>query len=523
MPPRRSSRAARLAGSLVLAALAGVLVAGAYPPVGPPWLAVPGIALLTVVTWRVRAGRAALLGLVTGLAWFGFTLSWVQTVALAAWPGLALVEAGYLALLGAALALLSRLPGAPWWQACAWAAVESLRGWWPFGGFPWARLSHAVLDTPLERVVPQIGLAGTTAVIALLGCSLGALLVSLLRTRRAWPTVAALGGPVAVAVAVLLLPAPGPLSGADPEPPLRVALVQGDTPGVGVEAMAQMRAVLENHVAATRVLAREVRRGGTPRPDLVVWPENASDVDPFADAGAYADISAAVRAVGAPAITGIVVGRDGSGTWSNRAQVWSADGRPGSFYDKRHPVPFGEYIPLRSLLAPLVPALDQIPTDMRPGIRSGVLEVADTEVGVLMCFETADESLVRDVVEGGARLVVVPTNNATYMGTPQVEQQLDISRVTALATARPVLVAATNGITAAIAPDGTVTDTLPVRTPAVLAVTVRPSTVLTPAVRRGDAVSRGLAVATLLGLLLAVGPRRAQRLRRERAERTSGT
>ena len=124
-------------------------------------------------------------------------------------------------------------------------------------------------------------------------------------------------------------------------------------------------------------------------------------------------------------------------------------------------MPFGEYIPFRSFLAPRIPALDQIPSDMVRGTRPGVLEVGPAEVGVLICFEVAYDGLLRDLVDGGADVIVVPTNNATYTGTGQVEQQFAMSRLRAIETGRYVVVASTNGISGVVAPDGSVVERAP--------------------------------------------------------------
>ena len=150
-----------------------------------------------------------------------------------------------------------------------------------------------------------------------------------------------------------------------------VAAVQGNVPGQGLEAFAERRVVLDNHVDATLKLARRVQDGAAQQPDLVIWPENSSDIDPYTDPSAEAAIGDATRAIGAPLLMGAVVGDRPESGWHNRAILWSTAGEPGRYYDKTHPVPFGEYIPLRSVLAPLVPALDQIPSDMVPGTRPG--------------------------------------------------------------------------------------------------------------------------------------------------------
>ena len=134
---------------------------------------------------------------------------------------------------------------------------------------------------------------------------------------------------------------------------------------------------------------------------------------------------------------------------------------PGSYYDKTHPVPFGEYIPLRSLLGARIPALNQIPSDMVRGTRPGRAAGRAGPAGVLMCFEVAYDGLLRGLVDDGADVIVVPTNNATYTGTGQIEQQFAMSRLRAIETGRYVVVASTNGISGIVAPDGHVVERAP--------------------------------------------------------------
>ena len=186
-----------------------------------------------------------------------------------------------------------------------------------------------------------------------------------------------------------------------------------------------------------------------------MWPENSSDIDPYADPSARPAIGQAAAAVGAPLLMGAVVGDRADHGWFNRAIVWSTDGRRGSTTTRRHPVPFGEYIPLRSLLAPRIPALG--PDPQRHGARHPTGRAAGRSgdrAASLMCFEVAYDGLLRDVVDGGADLIVVPTNNATYTGTGQIEQQFAMSRLRAIETGRYVVVASTNGISGIVAPDG---------------------------------------------------------------------
>jgi apolipoprotein N-acyltransferase len=277
-------------------------------------------------------------------------------------------------------------------------------------------------------------------------------------------------------------------------------------------AFAERRAVLDNHVAATLGLAEEIDAGTAAPPELVLWPENSTDIDPFRDPTVHADIQRAVDAVGVPVLVGAMVEGPGPQDVRNQGIVWLPGEGPTDRYSKQHPVPFGEYIPMRAQLARFFERLDQIPRDMVAGDEPGVLDVAGTTIGDLICFEVAYDDLVREVVDGGAELLVVQTNNATYMGTGQVEQQFAIARLRAIETGRYAVVVATNGVSGIVAPDGSVRQRAAVREPAVLEDQLPLRVGSTLAVRLGAWPERLLVVVALLGLLLSSSrPRRRSR------------
>jgi apolipoprotein N-acyltransferase len=119
-------------------------------------------------------------------------------------------------------------------------------------------------------------------------------------------------------------------------------------------------------------------------------------------------------------------------------------------------VPFGEYIPLREVLAKWITRFDQIPNDFLPGIETGVFNIADKQVGDVICFEVAFANHIYETINAGAQVVVVQTNNATYGNTAQPEQQFAITRFRAIETQRAFLVASTSGISGLIQNDGSV-------------------------------------------------------------------
>ncbi len=494
----------RLLARSAVAGLAGVGAGLAFEPYHWVYLLPVAVAVVTVLAAgapRLREGFW--LGLVFGTAFMLVLLPWLQVIGVYAWLPLSLVEGLFYGLVGLATSAVAgrppRLPGWPVWAATAWVAAEALRAGIPFGGFPWGRLAFATEDTPVAPAFAYVGAPGVTFLVALVGTTLA---WGALRARRT--PVRAVAGPVlALALACLAALLPWHTGTAD-APRVTVAAVQGNVPGKGLEAFAERRAVLDNHVEATLALADRIDSGAARRPDLVIWPENSSDIDPYADPSAGAAIAAAAEAVGTPLLMGAVVGDRVDQGWFNRAIVWSADGRPGRHYDKIHPVPFGEYIPLRSLLAPRVPALDQIPSDMVRGTRPGVLRVGRATAGVLMCFEVAYDGLLRDLVDGGADVIVVPTNNATYTGTGQVEQQFAMSRLRAIETGRYVVVASTNGISGVLAPDGRVVARAPSQKQAVLERPVSLISARTPATVLGPWPEHALGTVSLVSVLWAL-------------------
>ncbi|GAA3167333.1 apolipoprotein N-acyltransferase [Blastococcus jejuensis] len=472
--PRR-----RLPWRTALAALGGALLLLAFPGYDLPALAPLGPAALALAVRGQRFRSGLWLGLVFGLAFFVPLLSWSGTyVGQVPWLALAGMEAMFIALLGGASAVTSGLRLWPVWAAALWVADEALRGRFPFGGFPWGRLGLSQTEGPLMSFAAYGGVPLVSFAVALSGTLLAAAALALVRAWRAasvprepaaeGPAEGPAAGPavraaVLAVVAVLAVPLVGglawlPLAGpslTDGGPTATVAVIQGNVPRAGLDFNAQRRAVLDNHVQATRELAAAVEAGREPQPDLVIWPENSSDIDPLRNDDAARQIDRAAEAIGVPILVGAVT--DGPGRFiSNTAIVWDPDTGPGDTYLKRHPVPFGEYIPYRSFFRFFSDKVDLVRRDFYAGSDPGVLDVGGTRLGDLICFEVVYDGLVGDVVDGGAELLVVQTNNATFGFTDESEQQLAASRLRAVEYGRSVVVAATSGISAIVAPDGTV-------------------------------------------------------------------
>jgi len=511
---------------LVGAAAAGAALVLAFPPYDLWPVAFLAVAGLGALTSGVRAPRGALLGLVFGLAFFAPLLSWSGVyVGPTPWVLLAASQAAFTAGLGAALAVTSRLPGWPLWSAALWVGQEAARSRLPFGGFPWGRLAFSQADSPLAWLAAYGGAPLVTLAVALTGSLLAALLLAVL-ARRTDPAgrpvrralLPALAGLVAVAAAT----SAAAIAGDWQTPTTRsatVAVVQGNVPRLGLDFNAQREAVLRNHVNATLAFAHDVAAGKAPRPDLVLWPENASDIDPFRNPDAATLIDEATRAVGVPVLLGTLTDGPTPDTVRNIAVVWDPATGAGERYVKRHPVPFGEYIPLRPIARLVSKDVDRVGRDFVGGSRPGLLMVGPVTVGDVICFEVAYDGLVRDVA--GAGLLVVQTNNATFGRTVETWQQLAMGRLRAVEHGRSLVVAATSGVSAIIDPDGHVAERSAVFTTDVLvrAVDVREGTTL--ATRLGAGPEWLAVVVALAALILAVTP--ARRGHPRRAGPTDGT
>ncbi len=444
---------------LVVCGGAGALLALAFPPFDQTYFAPLSVAVLTAVLWRVRWPVAVGGGLVAGLAFNLILLDWARVLGLDAWIALSLVMALWWIVLGLGTAATTWVR---WWPLAVpglWVFAEAARSRIPWGGFPWGRLAFAAADTLLTPWASLFGASAVTFGVALIGTLL--LWTARLAWERDW--LSAVGGLLALAGVILAgLVIPLPTDGQSISGPAstRLAVVQGGVPRNGLDFNAQRRQVLANHVAETARLAGEVTAGRVPRPEAVIWPENSSDVDPNTDAFAADAITGAAEAIDAPILVGAVLRVPGNLLW-NVGIVWDPVTGPGERYVKQHPVPFGEYLPGRSLLTSFITRFDRIPYDFAPGDSPGVLQVGPARLGDVICFEIAYDALVRATVDAGARALVVQTNNATYGDTAQPAQQLAMSKLRAVEHGRSVLVAATSGISAIIAPDGSIVQQLP--------------------------------------------------------------
>lgn len=448
--------------SLLIALAGGLLLAAAFPPAGIWPLAVTGPALLALALTG-RSLRASFgTGLVFGVAFYFPLLSWVLNVAWYAWVALAGAEAVIFGVLAIGQRVLLRTRAWPVAVAGWWVAAEALRDRWPWGGFPWGRLAMSQAGAPTAGWTALGGAPLLTFVIALAGGLLAWVLLTALagagrwrgtNTRRTALAALAFAAFSGLAAGIPAAVSFDPVSPRDPA--VEVAAIQGNVPREhGLARQLNDSMVTANHAAATLSLANQVKDHTRPKPDLVIWPENSTDLDPSLYPPIYDELATATDAIDAPLLAGEVL----QNPLRNAGQLWLPGVGPTSqVYVKRQLVPFGEYIPFRGILQKITPLTALQPVNFTPGHKTVVFHVNNIRLGDVICYEIGFDGLVRSEVNAGANLLTMQTNDATFEWdgqTGESGQQLAMARIRAVESDRAVVTASTTGYSAIIAPDG---------------------------------------------------------------------
>jgi apolipoprotein N-acyltransferase len=491
--------------ALLAAAAAGLLLDAGFPDRGWWPLSIAGTALL-LLSLRGRSLRGAMLvGAVGGFVYYGALIEWLTVyLGLVPWLALTIAQVLWVALGAVPIALawrwlprafpggLGRLVLLPVVLAAFWMLRESVANVFPWGGFAWGRLAVTQAEGPLAGWAGWVGMSGLTFLVALVGA-----LLAVVAVERRTPALARAVLVSGLAAVLLAWPAfPTAVSGT-----ARVAAVQGDSEA-GLFAARERGAILQDHYDATRPLfdaGEEL--------DLVVWPENASDIDPLRDEYSASVLDVVTRNLDAPLIVGTIT-QEGEETF-NSALLWRAGEGSVDQYDKIHPVPFAEYLPERDFFYPLAPDLfDLVPRDYSFGQRDTILDDAELiargiVTGIAICYDIVDDDLLARMIDEGATLIAAPTNNADFGRSDQNVQQLAIARLRAIEQGRSVVQASTVGASAIIGPDGRDIDRLPLYEAGSMVAEVPLSSSVTPAHALGRTLEFGLGMLALTSLALA--------------------
>lgn len=503
-------------GRAVVGTVGGVLIATSFPAFSF-W---PGIFigyfLVLLAIRQLGFLKALIVGSLAGFGYFGLVLKWLTTyLGPIPWFALSLLQALMFGVAAAVTTIVWR-----WLSTVSlgryksviialaigsvFTAREFVSGVFPFGGMPWARAGLSLVDTYLAKWVYFIDIAGLTWLIVFFAAIVALQFLSPQpsgsgihrRFRGAMPSV--------IATALILgIPAFTVLDSSGTSGSIKVAAVQGNA-NAGLFAHNPAGSILDKHLAVSKGLFDK-----TPnlKLDLMVWPENSSDLDPNTMAEPAVKISEFVNEeLKAPLLFGNKTfrGRD----YYNEVDMWLPNKGLGDYYLKKRPVPFGEYVPNRDFFMALAPdMIGMIGWDMSSGTRDGIFELPNkTKVGSLICFEVIFDYLSYDLVDQGAQAIMVQTNNADFGKSEQGAQQTAISRMRAIETGRTVVSVSTVGVSGIFAADGSVMAELERFKPGAMVEDIPLREEITPAVKYGRYVDPiSIALALLLFATSVVG------------------
>ncbi len=496
-PVPRLDRIGRLGRVAVPSLAAGLLVAFSVPPWAFWPLAFPGIALLM---WRLRGLRArsrALAGLLFGFGLFGPTLFWISEFHAVGYVALLVLEGSFFA--AAAMLTPPRRSAALAAFPAAYVLAEVARGIVPFGGLPMGGLPLGQVTGPLAPVARLGGAYLLTGMAVAVGAAIVAI------ASRHWRGAVALIAVPAIAAAVGFVSPNG--SGGGAHDPIRVAIVQGGGPR-GFRAVDSVPGqVLRNHLAVSEGL-----RAGL---DLVLWPENTIDVDAIDGSPEADELSALAQRIGTTVVAGVTENA-GIDNFQNVSVVWSPEGEIVDRYIKAHRVPFGEYVPLRSLLSRFAD-LSVLPRDAVAGKGPGILRTPAGDFGVAISYEVFFSERGRAAARAGGEVLLVPTNAASFTSSQVPTQEIAAAQLRAEETGRWVVMSAPTGYGAVIDAQARVHQRTTLSRPEILVADVQPRTGRTVYVVLGDLPVVTLAIVVLvLAWSADVLSVRRPRLRRRR-------
>lgn len=493
---------------ILLAVGGGVLSSLAMPRENIWPLIFVSVTLLMLSIYRLRPISALLIGFVGGLAFYLSQIEWLSLyLGPVPWLALSVLEAFIFALgmmlislvwrfQESALSMASNLRNffiaiglALIWTAREWVSITL-----PYGGFPWSRLAQTQSDSFLSKWVYWGGLGWLTFVLALISALAAVAITSRNRhnpvnSRQHFPSIVAL-------VLALAIPAITTINAAAEQGTIKVGAVQGNA-NAGLFSNAVRGSILKNHLDASLLLTKK-------NVDVVVWPENASDLSPFANSRAKSEITNFVdNQIKVPLIFGTITAR-GENIY-NSSILWQPGIGPTDWYDKKRPVPFAEYVPDRDFWYLLAPDLiGLVSRGYTFGERDGIFEVNSAKLGTLICFEIAVDDIGRDLVAQGAQVILSQTNNADFGHSDETFQQAAFARLRAIETGRTVVNVSTVGVSAIYNADGTVAQQVPTFEAAVMVEDVPLRNSKTPAMLIGSWVDLGINLLALALITLAI-------------------
>lgn len=413
------------------ALLSGLLLSAAFKPIGL-WFAAP-LAFALLIYTITKSGKYLISFAIFAFAFNAAGLVWSNKyVGITPWIALVILQTIFYL----PLALLKRL-GEYWYffLPVAFLALEELRARFPFGGFGWLRIGFSQVDAPYVRLASIGGVSLLSLATLLLG-------VAAFQLAKRGSGLTLPGIAIALTlVGIFVFP------NNSPRQTFQVLAVQGSVPKVGLDFNERATEVFYRHLTAT-----EKALSGDKKPDLIIWPENSVDVDPFKNPKIGSAIASLVDKSEVPLIIGAVLRTEGQ--LQNASVLWEPKTGATTRYIKRHLTPFGEVMPLRSALTFFSDLPNQV-EDFTPGNTAVIHVVGQAKIAPIICFELIDDRLIQNSANS-SNLFVVQTNSATFANTAQSAQQLAITRIRSIEHARYAVSVSTIGISAIVDTNGIV-------------------------------------------------------------------
>jgi apolipoprotein N-acyltransferase len=473
------------------------------------------VALILIALRGLKFFTASLVGFASGVAFYMSQIEWISLyLGPVPWIALSVMEAVIFAvgagIIAVVWAWLSKLPSRGYSSALialAIATVWTAREWvsinLPYGGFPWSRVAQALSDSFLSSLVYFVGISGLTFVSVFITVAL------LQNFEWGWNNLRRHGISLTSTAGVLTLAALFVVPAGAESGEITVAAVQGNA-NAGLFANAERGTFLRNHIEATALIDNDPLKESI---DFIVWPENASDLNPQSNDLAKLQIDAIVEKYQVPLIFGAITE---SGEEIYNSSLYFAPGQ-GQIdqYDKKRPVPFAEYVPDRDFWYSLAPDLiGMVSRGYAFGTRDGIFEFEGKDLGVLICFEVAIDDIGRELVSDGAEIILSQTNNADFGRSDETFQQAALARLRAIETGRTLVNISTVGVSKIFLADGSIVDQLPIFEPGVMVQTLPLRTSITPAMAIGpgfDLIVNFLALGLLVSAIGSWARRRAKK------------
>ncbi len=433
--------------------IAGLFIAASMPPWGWWPLSFIGVALFASVARERRTTSPFVTAFVFGIGWFMPAMAWMWFLTA---PGYLIVVLLFASLHGLAAKAAAFFPEGKSHTAALivfHSLAETLRLSLPFGGVPLATLAIAHADSPFAHLAPWLGVIGLSTLVLWIGMSQH-------RVR------------LLLVVTVLVGIASRWDGTTDSGRTVRLTAIQGGGEQGTHAVDTDPRDVFLRHLALSKSLRPDATR------TAVVWPENVINVSAeglFFDSREYTELLTEAKRLDVPFVVGITEDA-GNNAFTNAQVVIDPELGITSRYDKVRRVPFGEYMPMRSLLASLGAPTHLVPRDARSGDARGWIDIANERASVAISWEVFFGGRVNEGISDGAGYIINPTNGSSYTWTILQTQQVASSRLRAQEQGRWLLQISPTGFSGFVGPDGHLYDrtkvseaaiidhTIPVRT-----------------------------------------------------------